>query len=160
MTAAHRKDRAAQKAWQEQRWEREENARAARLRKGLKGVWDKLTGKYWTYRKANEKEAWQALLRDRAERQALIERQMDQRQALQERFDALRDRHEQERQALMRDLSRMTSLEPNLSSPEHPSGTLRGKFREAGKMPETQPGGGSAPHKDGPDAQPDLEPEI
>jgi len=57
MTAAHRKDRAAQKAWQEKRWQQEENARAARLRKGLKGVWDKLTGKYWKYREGNEKEA-------------------------------------------------------------------------------------------------------
>jgi len=160
MTAAHRKDRAAQKEFQEKRWQREENARAARLRKGLKGVWDKLTGKYWKYRNANEKEAWQAILRDRAERQDLIERHLAQRQSLQKQFDAMREKHEQERQNLMSDLSRMTSLEPDLASPDYPPDTLRGRFRYAAKAPSEERDINPDLFNSGRDAEPDAEPEL
>ena len=104
MTEQHRKDRAAQKAFQEKRWNEEQAVRASRIRKGFKGLWDKLTFKYWSIRKQNEKEAWQGHVRDRGERQELIEAQLDRRQTLQAQFATIRKRHEEEQQKLMADM--------------------------------------------------------
>jgi len=160
MTRAHRADRAAQKAYQEKRWQDEENKRAARLRKGLKGVWDKLTGKYWQYRKGNEQEAWQAHIRDRDERQTLIERHLDQRQALQKQLDALRAEHEQERQDLLRDLSRMSDMTHDTPKPDYSPESLRGKFQDASRSSAIARNIHAAQGKDGPEAEPDLEPEV
>ncbi len=111
MTKAHRADRAVQKAYQDKRCREEENKRSARLRKGLKGVWDKLTGKYWKLRKANERETWQAHVRDQSERQELIERQLEQRGILQRQFEDLREKHEKDRSALTRELAHITDLQ-------------------------------------------------
>lgn len=66
------------------RWNDEQRARASRLRKGLPGVWDFLTGKYFKVRKHNEMEAKFARERDSHERHALIHAQHKDRQALQE----------------------------------------------------------------------------
>ncbi|MBK9584883.1 MAG: relaxase [Alphaproteobacteria bacterium] len=107
MTEQHRKVRAAQKAFLEKRWNAEQAVRASRVRKGFKGLWDKLTFKYWSIRKANEKEAWQCHVRDREERQELIEVQLDQRQRLQMQFESMRKRHEEEMQRLASDLTKM-----------------------------------------------------
>lgn len=136
MTDQHRKDRAAQKAFLEKRWNAEHAVRASRVRKGFKGLWDKLTFKYWNIRKANEKEAWQCHVRDREERQELIEVQLDQRQRLQEQFTSIRKRHEEEMQKLAGDLTKM-------AMPEHERDTkpeaFRGKVREANLGIEVQP---------------------
>jgi len=160
MTRAHRTDRAAQKAYQEKRWAEEERRRAERLRKGLKGVWDKLTGKYWKYRKANEHEAWQALMRDRREQEELIERQIDQRQALQRQFDTLREKHEEERKNLLRDLSRIIGMDQEKAGRSHTPDTLSGKFQEAGKYSRADRKSSSGPYNDGPEENIDYEPEI
>jgi len=128
MTDQHRKDRAAQKAYQEKRWNAEQAVRASRIRKGFKGLWDKLTFKYWTLRKQNEKEAWTCHVRDRAERQELIEAQLDQRQNLQVKFAEMRQLHEQEMQKLTADMVRIATPEAERSStPE----VFRGKVKEA-----------------------------
>ena len=66
------------------RWNDEQRARASRLRNGLPGVWDFLTGKYFKVRKQNEMEAKFARERDSHERHALIRAQHKDRQALQE----------------------------------------------------------------------------
>lgn len=116
MTQAHRQARAAQKAFQDKRWQSEESQRAARMRKGLKGVWDMLTGKYWKLRKQNEREAWQAHIRDQNERQSLIEKQLDQRQALQRQFEEMRTKHTNEQAALVRDLAQIADSSPPGSS--------------------------------------------
>ena len=111
MTDQHRKDRAAQKAYLDKRWDAEQAVRASRIRKGFKGLWDKLTLKYWSIRKANEKEAWSCYVRDREERQELIEVQLEQRQKLQGQFDALRKRQEEEMQNLMADMMKLATSE-------------------------------------------------
>lgn len=107
MTDQHRKDRAAQKAYQEKRRNEEQRIRASRIRKGFKGLWDKLTFKYWSIRKANEKEAWQGHVRDREERQDLIEVQLGQRETLQTKFSEIRQRHEKEMQSMAGDMAKM-----------------------------------------------------
>ena len=105
----HRKDRDTLSTYQEKRWAEEEKVRASRVRRGFKGLWDKLTLKYWKIREKNEKEAWQCFVRDRDERQELFEFQLEQRQRLQEKIDALRVRQDAELGKLSRDLSRVTS---------------------------------------------------
>lgn len=128
MTEQHRKDRAAQKAFLEKRWNAEQAVRASRVRKGFKGLWDKLTVKYWAIRKDNEKEAWQCHVRDRDERQALIEFQLDQRHNLQAQFDTMRKRHEEEAQQLMADMAKMVM--PDRERDAKPE-VFRGKVKEA-----------------------------
>jgi len=110
MTRQHRIDRAAQKSWQEQRWQKEELKRVSKIRKGFKGLWDKLNGKYWKTRKANEKETTQAHIRDQSEREHLINKQLIQRQNLQVRINQLQAKHEKDRQNLIRDLSHMSNM--------------------------------------------------
>jgi hypothetical protein len=67
----------------EARWNEEQRNRASRVRKGMAGVWDFLTGRYFKVRKQNEMEMTFARERDSHERQSLIQSQMNDRQALQ-----------------------------------------------------------------------------
>ena len=109
MTRQHRTDRAAQKYYQENRWQKEERQRATKIRKGFKGFWDKLNGRYWKQRKTNEKETYQCQLRDQSEREHLIKNQLIQRQNLQARINQLQFKNEKERQNLIRDFSHMNN---------------------------------------------------
>lgn len=151
MTEQHRKDRASMKAYHEKRWNEEQRVRASRVRKGFKGLWDKLTFKYWNIRKANEKEAWQCHVRDRGERQDLIEVQLGQRENLQTKFAEMRQQHEKEMQNLAGDMAKM-------ALPERERGTRPeislGKVKEADLglgVPDTRlpqprrPGRGKSP---------------
>ena len=61
----------------EKRWISETKARAERLPRGFSGIWQRLTGKYSKIKQRNEREAWAALKRDRAERDNLIASQRD-----------------------------------------------------------------------------------
>jgi len=108
MTKQHRIDRAAQNSYQEKRWTEEKLKRSARIRSGFKGLFDKINGRYWKNRKRNEQESWQKHLRDRKEREELINRQLAQRQGLQLHLNQVRAKQEQERNDLIRDLSLMT----------------------------------------------------
>ncbi len=128
MTEQHRKDRAAQKTFQEKRWNEEQNIRASRIRKGFKGLWDKLTFKYWKLRKENEKDARKCHVRDREQRQELVEIQLDRRQNLQTNFAEMRHRHEQEMQKLTADMVRIATPEAERNpTPE----VFKGKVKEA-----------------------------
>jgi len=146
MTDQHRKDRAAQKAYHEKRWNAEQAIRASRVRKGFKGLWDKLTFKYWNIRKANEKQAWQCHVRDREERQELIEVQLDQRQRLQMQFESMRKRHEEEMQKLAGDLTKMAMPERDRDAkPE----AFRGKAKEVDLGIEVRPSRSSVTRRPG-----------
>lgn len=117
MTLQHRKDRAAQKAWQEQRWQKEELKRISKIRKGFKGLWDKLNGRYWKTRIANEKETWAYHLRDQNERETLIDKQIFGRRPLQRQLNQLQTKHEQDRKNLIRDLSHITNMKQQSKTP-------------------------------------------
>jgi MobA/VirD2-like, nuclease domain len=71
-------------------------ARAERFRTGLRGVWDRITGKHAALKKQNETDLDAARKRDAAERQALIERQLAERQELQSQIKVHHARHEKE----------------------------------------------------------------
>lgn len=102
MVAAHRKERDRLDKKQEERWRVETKARSARLHKGLRGVWELLTGKASAIRRENEQEAYRGYLRDRDQREALFKAQMKEREALQKRIDGIRVEHRQERMRLAR----------------------------------------------------------
>ncbi|WP_282091439.1 relaxase/mobilization nuclease domain-containing protein [Epibacterium ulvae] len=93
MAAKHRHERAQLDAGQASRAEEEKRVRSARFRKGLRGLLDRVTGKRVALEKKNELEAIWALQRDREQRQALVEAQLHDRQTLQAKITAARNKH-------------------------------------------------------------------
>ncbi|MBL1294531.1 MAG: hypothetical protein COB61_011770 [Thiotrichales bacterium] len=111
MTTTHRTARADLNTAQDMRWQGEEQKRTRRIRKGFKGFVDKLNGRYWKNRRANERETYQANIRDRKEQEELINKQLVERQNLQVQINLLRGKQEQERAELIRDLSHAKDYE-------------------------------------------------
>lgn len=97
MTQQHRKARADQKQMHENRWRAEEQERAARLRKGFQGLWDRITGAYQRTCAKNEKETQKAFLRDKEEKENLVAKQLTERRKLQTQFKDLRQKQIKER---------------------------------------------------------------
>jgi hypothetical protein len=81
-----REEREALRLSLEKRWQAENAARAERLSKGLRGIWDRLTGKHAETKHQNEREALLALHRDRKETDSLIFRHLDERGRLHHRI--------------------------------------------------------------------------
>lgn len=100
MIAAQRKERATLEQKLAARWAQESKIRAERLHKGIRGVWELLTGKARAIRRQNEGEAVAALSRDRKIREDIHQVQMVDRRKLAARMVALRARHKEERQAI------------------------------------------------------------
>ncbi|WBQ11223.1 relaxase/mobilization nuclease domain-containing protein [Hyphomonadaceae bacterium ML37] len=76
------------------RSEREQRERAERFRKGMLGLWDRLSGKHKALEKQNQMEALWALERDRRQRDAMVAAQLQERRGLQERLKAARERRD------------------------------------------------------------------
>jgi hypothetical protein len=95
MADKHVEERSKLDTGQKLRFENEVRIRADRLRKGVLGLWDKLTGKRSKLEKQNEMETLWALQRDREQRHAIIASQMQERQNLQAEIKATRSRHAQ-----------------------------------------------------------------
>lgn len=112
MVRAHRAERARLEKALEQRRLAETKARSARLHKGIRGVWELLTGKARAIRRENEREAFQAFLRDRDQREDLFKAQSKEKKAVQDRIASLRARQRVERMQLagkLADVLRLTS---------------------------------------------------
>lgn len=88
----------------------EQRARSERVRKGVAGVWDILTGRYFRTRKQNEMEAHFCGQRDRTERHDLIAAQMKERQSLQHDIEKVRERHASQVLGLYRDMTRYRAM--------------------------------------------------
>jgi len=97
MRSKHRIEREALKTSHAIRWQQEELARAKRLRKGIIGLWDRVTGRRGRVSRQNKQEAEEATKRDKLEKQNLINRQMAERRRLQEKFKTLHDKQRQEK---------------------------------------------------------------
>ena len=106
MTQLHRDARAKLDQRQKTEWDDETRQRAARLPRGLRGLWHRLTGKYQEARRFNEAEALAQRDRQKEERQALIDRQHEQRAVLQAQFKELRQRQAELLLDLRRDVGR------------------------------------------------------
>lgn len=84
MIAEHRKVRAELQQTQQVRHISEVKARSAKLPKGLRGIWFKMSGQYEALVEVHQLEAKQCEARDRSERQTLIENQLSERRQLQQ----------------------------------------------------------------------------
>ena len=110
LVAFQRQERAALTGAQAVRRREETIARAARIPSGLKGLWFKVTGKYRRTVKDNEAEARRADRRDTAEMQTLIDRQLADRQTLQNAIRQVRHHDLITRKRLDRDMAEYLAL--------------------------------------------------
>ena len=100
MTERHREERRALKVSQDERWQTETAERSARFSSGLKGLWDRVTGRHARIARENDLSAQRSMLRDRAKQDELKERQRLRREKLQEHLRAQKPIHSAARQAL------------------------------------------------------------
>lgn len=114
----------------EQRWNTENATRAARLSKGFRGLWDRLTGKYAELKNQNEREALLALRRDREEKDGLIFRHIEERERLQQRVRDEKKTQALEVQRLHRDIAAFMERGPR-NLPD-----VRDQFRRATRQRE------------------------
>ncbi|MBO6508119.1 MAG: relaxase [Roseibium sp.] len=115
LTALHRQSRSQLEDRQRKEWNAENLERAARLPRGLRGLWHRLTGRYQKIRQANEHEASRTRLRHTDERQELVDKQLGQRSVLQTRITKLRNQQARQLRSLRQDVARF--LFPSKISP-------------------------------------------
>lgn len=124
MKDAHRQQRQTLDGNQTKRAGQEAQARAARLRKGVMGLWDRLSGKRGKVSESNARDMTAGRVRDRAEKQTLIETQMQERGELQGRVMQMREQHRRERQDHRAELGAMLSMSKD---------SVRDRFMEHGQ---------------------------
>ena len=110
MKDAHKVERQKLDRMQRERFGNEQRERSARVRKGAKGLWDIVTGRYFKVRKQNEVEAHFGMQRDRAQRHDLVQAQLKERQGLQSRIVATREHHARQMLGLYRDAARYRQM--------------------------------------------------
>ncbi len=129
MTHLHREARQKLDQRQAAEWLAETKQRTARLPRGLRGLWHRITGEYQKVRALNEDEAAHTQHRHAAQRQALIDKQRDQRRVLQTQFRELRRGQAQQLLSLRRDIGRFLALSRGMHGPpertRRPSMALR-----------------------------------
>ena len=106
----HQAERQAIDTKLETRWNEEQRIRSSRLRKGIAGAWDFLTGKYFKTRKQNEMESKFARERDSHERHVSIRAQHKDRQALQELIKENRRKEAERILGLYRDAAKFRRM--------------------------------------------------
>lgn len=97
MIQRHKLERQRLKTKQAKRWAEETQIRQERLHKGLRGLWDWLSGHAKQVRQQNEREAWAAFKRDQGECNAIISVQLDNRRSIENKINIFRQKqaHEQ-----------------------------------------------------------------
>uniref|UniRef100_UPI003BACF722 relaxase/mobilization nuclease domain-containing protein n=1 Tax=Stappia sp. TaxID=1870903 RepID=UPI003BACF722 len=82
LIARQKTERATLDNGQAARWKKESDVRASRFKAGLRGLWQRLNGQRRKLAEQNEREAYEALQRDRQQRQRLINAQIRERQQI------------------------------------------------------------------------------
>lgn len=100
MNAAHRDERQRLKEGQDKRWAEETKLRSNRLNKGLRGLFDRLSGTHKAVQDRNAKDALACSKRDQKQRDFMVSEQIKDRRALQREFQKLRRKHADERKRL------------------------------------------------------------
>ncbi len=90
LITAHRSERTMLDDGQARRWYAEAEGRANRLKIGISGLWQRLTGQRRKLLDQNVRETHSALCRDRKQRQQLIDAQLLERQAIEKKRTTLR----------------------------------------------------------------------
>lgn len=120
MRDQHHLDRQTLDHTQRERGEQEARKRSERLRSGVKGLWDRLTGERRRILEQNEREALAAIQRDRKQRDGLIAAQLRDRQKLQRGIQYIRHRHAAKVLELHRDIAKQASTEREILRPTAP----------------------------------------
>jgi len=110
MAAQQRQERQNQKNAQITRSQLESRQRQARFRKGLRGIMDRVTGKHRQTKQYNAQEAKRALQRDRQEKDALIFKQEERRQAHRSRMEHLEVFRQTRAQSLSKDIEQYRDI--------------------------------------------------
>ena len=100
----HRAERERLRLKQDERAVVEAKTRSDRLRKGLFGLLDRVTGKARAIREQNASEAYACAKRDQLQRDELVTNQMEDRLKLQKPIERLRHQQKQDRRLLARDV--------------------------------------------------------
>lgn len=107
MVTKHRSERQRMKERQAEREVVEQKARMDRLNKGLRGLWDRVTGTHSRVKDRNIRDAMRCLKRDQNQRDELVLTQMMERQGLQEKITEMRYRQAVDRKTMARDVGRV-----------------------------------------------------
>lgn len=128
MRKAHAIERLRLTEKQAERWALETQERADRMRAGLRGLWDGITGRARAIRQLNEQDAIETLRRDRVQRDGLVHAQLAERAPVQRRVETLRARHAHERRILAREIasSLLRRRAPEPEPPPPPRNRRRG----------------------------------
>lgn len=110
MKETHQEQRQTLKTRQSERSINEQRERASRIRGGLKGVLDIVTGRYWKTRKQNEVEAHFCAERDKGERDNMVRTQLEERGELQSSIASERDRQARQLSGLYRDAAKFKAM--------------------------------------------------
>jgi hypothetical protein len=113
-----RAERHALETKHEARLVAETKERQSRFRSGLGGIWDRLRGEHGKIKDRNALEAYDSLLRDRQEKDALIANHLDQRGTLKAQQAKDAQRFENIERDLKREEERLRSPERSVSSDE------------------------------------------
>lgn len=111
MVARHQEERAKLYTFHEKRWQAENQKRARRLPSGFSGIWHRLTGQYAKIKDQNERETLLAWQRDRTEKDALIFKQIEEREALQRDIKRQRTLASGELMQLRKDIANYREIE-------------------------------------------------
>lgn len=134
MKARHGEERKAEYARIAEREKREQLARAARLPKGFSGIWSRITGKLSKIKDRNEMEALRAWQRDRAEKDALVQRQIGERQRLQDAVRKMREARAQEIMQIRKEIAAYVAMKrgdvPSLAKQSQSEEQAKTKMRE------------------------------
>jgi hypothetical protein len=93
MKVQHRVERQKLNEGQANRRAVEQAERAGKIRHGIMGAWDLLTGRYAAQRRQNDRDALMSMQRDRAQRDELVRQQLDDRRSLQSDISSKRTQH-------------------------------------------------------------------
>lgn len=139
MVERQRAERRDLQAKQDARWTAEALARAARFRKGIRGLWDRVTGKHAKLRQDNERETAACTERIAKEKQTLIERQLEERQRLQREIKQARHVHLYEVTRLHRQITAHRRLDEDVTGQREevsrPQPTFEQRRRRQRNMP-------------------------
>lgn len=104
MVKAQRDERQLLKDKQAERWTEETKSRMNRVNKGLRGLFDRVTGRAKDVRAQNEREALLGARRDQEQRDNLVLAQMRDRRSILSKAKELKSRQKQERDLLARNI--------------------------------------------------------
>lgn len=127
LVQTQRQARKEQQSAHAKRQQEEQQARQSQYKRGLQGLFHFITGRYHKQKKKHEQAYQAGVERDAAERQALIQKQLMERQKLQKQLEATRKRQQSERMALNADFTRGdihkqhridSAFSPSISQPD------------------------------------------